>query len=163
LCTCSHTKGWHGNRATVATRCTATACVCPAFAEARALKGNKYGAKQTTIPEAGNTKFDSKAEANWARELLQREAAGQIVGLRFHPKYPMQIGDVLVTTYEPDADWTDCATGEICVADLKGVETAAFKIKRRLLQACYGITLQTIPARDYATRRPATPRRGIGR
>lgn len=149
ICTCGHSLGWH--TASSVGRCTAQRCVCAAFVDVRALKssGSKYHNKSATLPERPGERFDSQAESRWARELLLLETAGDIRNLRFHPRWALEVSGVHITSYEADAEWDNVRSGEHVVADLKGAVTAVFRMKRRLMRACYGIEIEVVSAREY--------------
>jgi hypothetical protein len=92
---------------------------------------HKYGAKRT---EYGGQMYDSKAEAWYARDLdiLKRAGAikdwgrGAAVEL-----IPGKRGERI--DYRPDF-WVIDAEGGAYYVDVKGVETAVFKLKMRLLK-----------------------------
>jgi hypothetical protein len=83
--------------------------------------------------------FDSKAEAAKYSELLLLQGAGLIRNLEVHPVYELipaftHSGKrILATRYEADFCYYDEALGVTVVLDVKGVETAVFKLKRKLL------------------------------
>lgn len=115
---------------------------------------NKYGARRTD----GN---DSMAEACRARVLRSMEREGKIAGLRKQVRYelvPAQYGTcgtdfkgrpvkVLLeraVAYVADFVYTDTATGEMVVEDVKGVRTREYVIKRKLMLAVHGIRIREI-------------------
>ena len=53
-------------------------------------------------------------------------------------RYPLRVADVLVCSYVCDFRYRDRQGVEI-VEDSKGVETDVFKIKVKLMLACFGI------------------------
>lgn len=85
---------------------------------------NKYGAKKTTVD--GIT-FDSKAEARRYQQLKLMQQAGEIIGFTRQPSFIL-LGGV---RYMPDF-LVRHKNGKIWVEDVKGFETQAFKIKRKL-------------------------------
>lgn len=107
---------------------------------------NKYGAKKTTI---GGITFDSIAEARRYSQLLVLARSGVICNLS------MQVAFVLCPSvkfkgtarakpalrYVADFVYTDCATGQQVVEDVKGVLTDVFAIKRHLMLAVHGIDI----------------------
>jgi len=95
--------------------------------------------KYRNVPvESGGMRFDSKAEAAYWRDLVLLQDAGEISGLKFHPKYLLMPGynkpdgeHVRAIWYEGDMEYVEqCKT--VC-ADVKGVETDVFKIKAKLM------------------------------
>ncbi len=109
----------------------------------------KYNARRA---EAGGRRFDSQAEAARYSELVLLEAAGAIIGLEVHPRFELQPaftdGDGRrwpAITYEADFSYTE--GGAAIVEDVKGYQTAVFRLKRKLfLQAYPGLTLRVIRA-----------------
>lgn len=89
-------------------------------------------------------KFDSKAEAKRYKELVLEEKAGHIKNLRLQPdfllqdkfKYRGKIQRAL--KYIADFEYFDVSKGVYVVEDVKGAETEAFKIKRKLFLKLYG-------------------------
>ena len=97
---------------------------------------NKYNAKKTSVD--GIT-FDSKAEARRYQELKLLERGGVIRNLELQPKYELMPAFVDVTGkkqramhYVADFRYVD-ERGVTVVEDVKGVETAVFKLKRKLM------------------------------
>lgn len=87
--------------------------------------------------------FDSTREAARYGELKLMVLAGGITDLRVHPLYTLQDGfyfqgkRIPPIRYEGDFEYYECATGKTVVEDVKGVETAAFKIKYKMMLRCY--------------------------
>jgi hypothetical protein len=107
--------------------------------------GRKYGNKKAE--EDGYT-FDSKAEWRRYRELRLMERAGEIRQLTVHPRYDLWVGDVKVCTYVADFFYADQRGpfSRAVIEDVKGVRTAAYKLKKKLMLACLGIEVQEISA-----------------
>ena len=106
----------------------------------------KYGNRKTTID--GIT-FDSKREAARYRQLKALEQAGEIADLELQPRF------VLLDTFTDShgkrhqaityvADFQYTEGGRIVVEDAKGVETAVFKIKRKLFLSRYPHELRIV-------------------
>jgi len=103
---------------------------------------SKYGNRRTEID---GIVFASKAEAWRYAELRLRLAAGEIANLRLQPRYPLVVNGVRVCTYVADFAYTDVLQGggEVC-EDVKGVATAAYRIKRALMLAVHGIVIKEV-------------------
>jgi len=87
--------------------------------------------------------YASAKEAKRAGELALLEMAGKITDLREQVRFPLIVNDVLVCNY--DADFVYNENGEKVVEDVKSVATRknrAYRIKCKLLRACYGITIR---------------------
>lgn len=102
---------------------------------------NKYHAKITVVD---NIKFRSKLEAKRWAELRFMERAGLIHDLKHHTRYPFFIDSVYIAFYESDFEYVEKKTGDKIVEDTKGYATDVYKIKRRLMQAIYGIEVKEI-------------------
>ena len=96
---------------------------------------NKYGAKRTQI---GSETFDSKAEASRWTILRLMQKAGEISDLRRQVKFPIYVGDWLVTHYV--ADFVYHKNGRRVIEDVKSAPTITevFKIKSVLFWLQYG-------------------------
>lgn len=108
---------------------------------------NKYGAKKVVTPEGI---FDSRKEHRRWCELRLLERAGKISRLRRQVKYvliPAQHEEQYKKlierecSYKADFVYVD-ADGQEVVEDTKGVRTADYKIKRKLMLYKYGIRIK---------------------
>lgn len=99
----------------------------------RAKRVNKYGNKITTVD---GIRFDSKREAQYYRELLLRKAAGEVsywlrqvpIHLPGGTRYVLDFLVFFVDQAKPPE-----------YVDVKGRETATFRLKRREVQHHYPI------------------------
>ena len=101
----------------------------------------KYFAKKTTIE--GIT-FDSLTEAARYRELRLLEKCGEIVDLAVHPKYPIVVNGQKICNYIADFSYRNSG---LVVEDVKSPVTRklpAYRLKKKLMLACYGITIVEI-------------------
>lgn len=104
---------------------------------------SKYGAKSTTID---GVKFASLAEARRYGELKLLERAGEITGLQRHPRFVIWQSGKEIIRYEGDFAYTE--RGAAVVEDVKGVETAVFRLKAKMFRAQYpDIELRVVGAR----------------
>jgi hypothetical protein len=102
---------------------------------------NKYNARKVQID--GLT-FDSLAEhRRWCELTLLRDG-GYIHGLTVHDKFPLYVNGVLVCHYE--ADFVYSENNRMVVEDVKGVTTDAYRLKRAMMRACWGIEIVEIRA-----------------
>lgn len=113
-----------------------------------APKRSKYGAAKT---EVDGITFDSRKEARRYAELKILEKAGEIEGLRLQPEYELipkyrkNGHTVRRTTYRADFEYTEKATGQLVVEDVKGFRTETYRLKKKLLEYLYPeITLTEI-------------------
>lgn len=99
-----------------------------------------WGHKFRAVPtELDGIKFASKAEARYYAQLKLRQAAGEVVFfLRqtpFHlPGGVKYVCDFLV--FEAD--------GSCHVIDVKGMETATFKAKRKQVEALFPVRIEVV-------------------
>ena len=87
----------------------------------------KFGAIKQVID--GHT-FASTAEANRYSQLKLLERAREIKALAVHPAYPLCINGVVIGKYT--ADFCYFEGGRQIVEDVKGFETAAWRLKKKL-------------------------------
>ena len=103
------------------------------------MRYNKYGNKRTVID---GIKFASKKEAAYYQELKLREKAGDIMGFKcqpifeLQPKFKHEGKTIRSITYI--ADFLVYHDGFNEVVDVKGVQTAVFKIKWKMLLWKFG-------------------------
>ncbi len=109
---------------------------------------NKYNARKVVTPDG---EFDSRKEHRRWCELKLLERAGEIRDLRRQVKYVLipaqheeQCKKLLERecAYKADFVYVDVLTGKEVVEDAKGVRTADYKIKRKLMLFKYGIHIK---------------------
>lgn len=120
----------------------------------------KYHARKTSVD---GVQFDSDAESRRYSELAILERAGEITDLELQPVFILQptlkIKKVVVApdgrkrtktrtvrpiTYRADFRYTDAATGEVVVEDVKGVQTEVFRIKAKMMLSVHGIEVKLV-------------------
>jgi hypothetical protein len=114
---------------------------------------HKYSAVRT---EVDGIKFPSKREANRYQQLKILEQVGEISGLERQPKYPIVINGepVLIrskgypngrkASYKADFRYFCNKTKKEIVEDAKGMPTEADVLRRAIVEAIYGIRIQTV-------------------
>jgi len=113
----------------------------------------KYNARKTTID--GYT-FDSAAEARRYGALKLLEKSGDILHLKVHPKFELQAAfvdntgsKVRAIFYEGDFEYVEEPYARMVVEDVKGVETAVFKLKSKIFRRQYPeYDFRVIPSKD---------------
>lgn len=103
--------------------------------------GNKYGAIKT---EYNGVVYDSKAEANRATELDLLVRTKVIENVQRQVKFPVVINGVKVFVYIADFTYQYTGTGLTVIEDVKGVRTAMFNLKKKCVEAQYGVTIQLV-------------------
>lgn len=94
---------------------------------------NKFGAIMTVY---NGRRYHSKAESLYARDLDLRQKAGDILHWRPQVSYPIMVNGDKICTYVMDFVVT-YPDGVIELVEIKGMETAVFKLKAKLLRATY--------------------------
>ena len=95
---------------------------------------HKYHAIPTVID---GIRFASKRESKRYSELKLMEKAGVISGLGLQPRFTLlekREGQRAITYV---ADFSYMEYGDLIVEDVKGIQTEAFKIKKKLFKAKY--------------------------
>lgn len=98
----------------------------------------KFGNRAVVID---GLRFDSAAEGRRYQQLRMLERAGEIQDLRVHPRYviidALRVGSRREKAIVYEADFAYTEGGLPVVEDVKGVETAVFRLKRRLFLQRY--------------------------
>lgn len=82
--------------------------------------------------------FDSKKEAARYQELSMLERSGIIKSLVCQPKFPLDVNGTRICTYIADFSYVDQSGREV-IEDVKGIKTATYRLKAKLMIACYGL------------------------
>lgn len=97
---------------------------------------SKYHAIKT---EVDGFVFDSKAEARRYSELKLLEKVGEIKDLQLQPPFPVFVNGKLICHYIADFSYHE--KGKYIVEDVKGVKTPVYRLKKKLVEALYNITI----------------------
>lgn len=95
---------------------------------------SKFGSVKTKID--GIT-FDSKREAARYADLKLLLKAGQITDLELQVDYPMIVNKRKICSYFVDFRYKE--NGKIVCEDVKGLRLPVYRLKAKLMRACYGI------------------------
>jgi Protein of unknown function (DUF1064) len=128
----------------------------------RNVGAHKYGARATVTQ---GIRFASKAEARRYEELVLLARAGAIRELERQPAFPIRVTGRdhkvrIVCVYVADFMYRDGTAGILTVEDVKGVRTPVYKLKKKLVEAQYGIEITEIGGTDRARPTRRTDRRG---
>lgn len=97
--------------------------------------------------------FDYIDESHRYLELKMLQQLGKISSLEVHPKWPIEINGIRVCFVELDFKYLD-SHEDWRHEDVKGADTAMFRLKRRMLEAAYpDITVELIRMRRRRARR----------
>jgi hypothetical protein len=112
------------------------------------MSKHKYGAKPTVVD---GIRFASQAEARRYSELKLLQKAGAIRGLVMQPRYDIyglafQAAPVKIAFYKADFRYqVPIIDGwKTIIEDVKGVHTESYRLKKKLVEAQYGITITEI-------------------
>jgi hypothetical protein len=100
---------------------------------------NKYRNKRTIVD---NITFASKKEAARYGDLKLLEKHGLISDLQLQPKYVIEVNGVKICSYL--GDFRYWINGEMIIEDVKGVKTPAYRLKKKLMLAVFGIEIQEV-------------------
>jgi len=101
---------------------------------------SKYNA--TKVDYDGHI-FDSKQECAHYKELKLLAAAGEITALKLQPEYSIEINGQKICRVVLDFSYYD-NDGHIRVVDVKGYDNPLSKLKRKLVEATYGIIVEIV-------------------
>ena len=109
-------------------------------------KRSKYNARKTVVD---GVRFDSAKEARRWSELKLLEKAGKIHMLTLQMPFPLFAKTpsgamVPVGTYRCDFDYIDAVTGQRVTEDVKGMKTAIYRLKKKIVEAQYGIAITEV-------------------
>jgi hypothetical protein len=102
---------------------------------------SKYRAIKT---EVDGVLFDSKREAAHYCELKLRQKAGEIDLLELQPEFALVVSGVVVGKYRADFRYVLTHNGELVVDDSKGFRTPVYRLKKKIVEAIYGIEIQEV-------------------
>lgn len=102
---------------------------------------NKYNAKKITI---GGIVFDSEKEGKRYGELRMLERGGEISDLKIHPRYSIEINGIYICYVELDFEYYSTRLNTKVYEDSKGLDNPLSKLKRKLVEARYGIKVDLV-------------------
>jgi len=88
--------------------------------------------------------FSSQAEAKRYNELALLQRCGEISQLEMQPVFEIKIDDIHITNYR--ADFSYIEDDEEVIEDVKGAQTEVFRLKKRMVEAAYGVKIRVIKA-----------------
>jgi hypothetical protein len=107
---------------------------------------NKYGAVKT---ELDGHVFDSKAEAAHYGKLKLLMAGGEVTGIEIQPEFMFSSG----IKYRADFR-VRFADGREEIQDVKGMKTAVYQLKKKLMLHEFGIKVVEIGVKKKPRRKP---------
>jgi len=116
------------------------------------LNYSKYRNKTT---EVNGIKFSSKKEAKRYKDLKLLQAAGEIRGLTLQETFIIKVNGIKICSYTCDFQYQERGINEQTdsgvivsdnwqdvIEDCKGYKTPAYKLKKKLMQAVFGIEIR---------------------
>ncbi len=108
------------------------------------LKKNKF---LNTRNEYDGKKFQSQKERDRYITLKMLQTARIIKDLECQVEFILAVEGKKVCSYYADFVYTDVISGKVIIEDVKSVATrklSTYRIKKKLMQACYGITVREV-------------------
>ena len=106
----------------------------------KSKRRHKYGAIATTVD---GIRFASKKEAQRYGFLKSLARADRLRDLELQPKFPCVVNGKKICTYIADFKYTDEDGNEV-IEDVKGVETAIFRLKKKLVESLYPVEIKVV-------------------
>ena len=103
---------------------------------------NKYRNRHTRVD---GIRFDSQAEARRYIELKSLATAGRIQKLERQEKFDLTVNQKKIGQYR--ADFSYEIDGQKIVEDVKGMKTPVYRLKKKHVEAQYGIKINEVTAR----------------
>ena len=107
-------------------------------------KPSKYANEKTTYD---GIRFASKREAARYLGLKAAEATGRIRDLELQPEFRLEVNGVLVCKYRADFSYRERTSPQSwirVVEDAKGFRTVEYRMKKKLMLACWGIVVREV-------------------
>lgn len=107
-------------------------------------KRSKYRAQPT---EVDGIRFASKKEALRYHGLKVEQGCGDIANLELQPQFPLHVVNPLgvsVCIGRYIADFRYTRNGEVVIEDAKGMKTPVYEIKKKHVEAEYGIRISEV-------------------
>lgn len=106
----------------------------------RLASPSKYANRFTAVD---GIRFRSAAEARRYQHLRLLERVGEVIDLELQPVYVIRVNDTIICRYYADFRYRN-VQGETVVEDVKGMRTALYKLKKKLVEAQYGIRITEV-------------------
>jgi Protein of unknown function (DUF1064) len=88
--------------------------------------------------------FDSKAEARYYGDLTLQARKGQLLNLKVHPRFEIKLVRQKICDVILDFAFYDKIAGRDRYIDVKGRDNALSRLKRKLVEAFYGIKIEVV-------------------
>lgn len=104
----------------------------------------RYSKFKNTPTEVAGKRFASKREGTRYEQLLLLERNGEVRAIRCQVEYRLSVHGMLVCKYRADFVYEEMRNSEWreVVEDVKGYRTPVYRLKKKLMQACYGIEIR---------------------
>lgn len=93
--------------------------------------------------------FDSEKEARRYTDLKLMERAGEITALELQPEFRLEVNGRHICTYRADFSYLPAVRPGLflntrIIEDVKGVLTPVYRLKKKLMLACWGIEITEV-------------------
>ena len=105
------------------------------------MRRHKFNAKPQIVD---GFRFASTAEANRYLELMILGKCGALDNLELQPRFQLVVNGQKVGEYRADFAYRDRPGNALVVEDVKGMVTPVYRLKKKLVEAQYGITIREI-------------------
>lgn len=102
----------------------------------RGARTSKYGVSPKDARTCDGIVFDSKREMEVYQQYSFLLRSNKLKSIERQVRYPLRVAGVLVATYVADLRLTWIG-GLVEIVEVKGFETAMWKLKRKLFEALY--------------------------
>lgn len=101
--------------------------------------------KYKAVPTVANgIRFASKKEAARYQELMLLQRANKIEFLQTQPRFRLEVNGQLICSYVADFQYLDKETMHVVTEDVKGIKTAVYRLKKKLMNACHNIEIKEV-------------------
>lgn len=104
---------------------------------------SKYNAQPVVID---GIRFASKLEGRFYSNLKLLERAGEVVNVELQKPFVITINGRVICTYRCDFAFYDLKLKKPRIVDTKGMDTPVSRLKRKLVEAQHGITIELVRA-----------------
>jgi len=107
---------------------------------AEEFRKNKPAKYRNVKAEIDGIKFDSIKEGRRYFKLKILKMAGEITDIELQPRFDIIVNGKFCGFYKADFRIT-WKTGNVTIEDAKGMKTTVYSLKKKLIEAIYGITI----------------------
>lgn len=112
------------------------------------MKRNKYGVSPKSERTYKGTVYASKLEMQYRQHLDLKIKANLVKSYTEQVPFRIVINERKICVYKLDFEvhYTD---GRVEYIDVKGVLTAIYRLKKKLVEAMFGVTIKEVTRKDF--------------